>query len=99
MGMVRIEWNRWPVNWKPSASYISSWDLNDPRYIQNYQRDVQLARVECPFREKSLGLVVVAADNSREEVMAVRNTQKHYGRDVESTVQSGHLIPSPQITP
>lgn len=55
--------------------------------------------MECPFRKKSLRPVVVAAVNSRREVMAVRNTQRNYGHDVGSTVRSGHLIPSPRIVP
>lgn len=46
-------------------------------------------------RGKSVGLVVVAAVNGRGEVMAVRYTQKNDGRDLGSTVRSGHLIPSP----
>jgi len=99
MEMVRIEWNRWPVNWPPSASYIASWDPNEPSYIQNCRRDVQPAHIECPFREKSSGLVVMAAVNGKGEVMVVRNTQRNYGHDVGSMVLSGHLIPSPRITP
>jgi len=97
--MVQIEWNQWPVNWPPSASYIASWDPNEHNYIQNYRRDVQPTCVECPFREKSSGLVVVAVVNGKGEVMAVRNTQRNYGHDFRSTVQSGHLIPLPRITP
>ena len=42
--------------------------------------------MECPFKEKSSGLVVVAANNEREEVMVVRDMKKTYGCDVGSTV-------------
>lgn len=48
---------------------------------------------------KSSGLKVVAAINDRGEVMAVRDTHRNDGYDVGSTVQSGHLIPSPRIAP
>lgn len=30
MEIVWIEWNQWPVNWPPSASYIAWWDPNEP---------------------------------------------------------------------
>lgn len=56
-----------------SSSYISSWDPNEPRYIQHFRLDVQPTRVECPFREKSSGMVVVVADNHIMKLMAIRN--------------------------
>lgn len=68
-------------------------------YIQNRQQDMKPTRVECLFKEKSSGLVVVAAVNGRGEVMAVSIVQRNYGRDIGKMVCSDHLTPSPHVTP